>query len=193
MLEPCILCGAPYNSLQPDFQTGWWCCRYMFEHLCFAVWNDAFHTYSLNAAWFSDGLFPEPLRGKVMFSQLAMLWCLTDLHIMISAARFSDGLGMQYRSWYEAWCGQLVALVFTLLQHFYWDIGILTKRDGNINWAGIARRTITPAADGRSRFTCSIASVFFYFISGWRSSSCGDGWVVLLELGFKDHSPSVAA
>ena len=25
------------------------------------------------------------------------------------------------------------------------------------------------------------------------SSSCGDGWLVLLELGFKDHSPSVAA
>jgi len=52
---------------------------------------------------------------------------------MISAARFSDGLGMQYWSRYEAWCGQLAALVFTLLQHFYMDIGILTKRDGNIN------------------------------------------------------------
>ena len=143
-------------------------------------------------------IFRQAFSGAVtrqgdVFSQLAKLWCLTYLHIMISAARFSDGLGMQYRSRYEAWCGQLAALVFTLLQHFYMDIGILTKRDGNINWAGMARRTTTPAADGRSRFTCSIASVFFYFISRWHSSSCGDGWLVLLELGFKDHSPSVAA
>jgi len=33
----------------------------------------------------------------------------------------------------------------------------------------------------------------FYFISRRQSSYCGDGWLVLLELGFKDHSPSDVA
>ena len=83
---------------------------------------------------FQTGFSPEPLRGMVMSSSqlAAMVHCIFTYY-MINAARFSDGLGMQYRSRYEAWCGQLAALEFTLLQHFYMDMGILTKRDGNIN------------------------------------------------------------
>ena len=83
----CSAC-AKFTRLATGGETGYWWvdalhiyiyqCRLIFRqaddvtttclNLCFLMWNVAFHTYSFIAAWFSDRLFPEPLRGKVMFS-----------------------------------------------------------------------------------------------------------------------------
>ena len=92
--------------------------------------------------------------------------------LQVIAARFSDGLGMQYRSRYEAWCGQLAALEFMLLQYFQ-----------QLHWLLLCGHGLY--------FQWQVFD--FYFISRRQSSYCGDGWLVLLELGFKDHSPSDVA
>ena len=78
--------------------------------------------------------------------------------LQVIAARFSDGLGMQYRSRYEAWCGQLAALEFMLLQYFHMDYEILPN-DSNISRAGKTWRTTSLVAAMWSRFIFSMASV----------------------------------
>ena len=77
MLEPCILCGAPYNSLQPDFQTGFPRSRY--EAWFLFACNALVFTLHLQLdqcspifrrTWMAE---PEPLRGGVVLN--LQLWC----------------------------------------------------------------------------------------------------------------------
>ena len=162
-------------SMLPVFQTGWWCCRYMFEPMflnvercfpyvflhCSLIFRQAFSgavtrqgdvfpqlatlwcltylllwsvqldfqtsleckpeplfpyiwfTYSSVRPGLQTGLFPEPLRGRVMFSD--MLWCIT-YNYMIIAARFSDGTGILH------WCRyyEVAAEVTFYIVNFQW-------------------------------------------------------------------------
>ena len=56
----------------------------------------------------------------------------------------------------------------------------------------MARRTTTPAEVWLVTVYMIYHKYFGFFIARCHSSYCGDGWLVLLEPGFKGHSPSVA-
>ena len=71
-------------SVQLDFQTSLECKP---EPLFPYIW----FTYSSVRPGLQTGLFPEPLRGRVMV--FGVLWCFT-YNYMIIAARFSDGTGI---------------------------------------------------------------------------------------------------
>ena len=142
----------------------------------------------------------------------------TLLRTTINAVRFSDGLGLQNRSRYEAGCCQFTAMVGTLQQlQIVRKIG---KRSDGITGVRKWRKT-TFCCFGNwlhcfllvflgfylcsrlgeihfllawsSQVHCQVHVVFKLFISKGGIPHCGDGWLVPLERSFEGHSPSVAA
>jgi len=73
----------------------------------------------VSAAWSSDGLFLEPLRGRVMF-----LICFGELHnYMITAARISDCTVILHRSSYSEIAAEVVTVQWctsTRLLQLWW-------------------------------------------------------------------------
>ena len=89
------------NMFEPMFLKVERCFPYIFLH-CSLIFRQA---------------FPGAVTRHGVFIYLpAMLWCLHYTYNLINAVRFSDGLGLQNRSRYEAGCCEFTAMVGTLQQ-----------------------------------------------------------------------------
>ena len=79
-------------SMPPDFQTGWWCYHYMLEPMILDE-ERCLHNPSLQPD-FQTGFFRSRYEARWCFPNLLHSGVLR-IYFMISAARFSDELGMQ--------------------------------------------------------------------------------------------------
>ena len=98
---------------------------FTFENLQFLVEDDDLHIFPYSqCCLILRQAFPGAVtrHGDVLLSCNALVLTLT--YNLINAVRFSDGLGLQNRSRYEAGCYQFTAMVGTLQQlKIFWMIG----------------------------------------------------------------------
>ena len=169
-------------SMLPDFQTGRRSCLYVWEPTVFGGGRATYCFIFSMLPDFQTGFSRSRYEAWWCFSLLQCSGAYTYTYNLINAARFSDGLGLQYRSRYEAGCCQFTALVGTLQQHII--IRNLGKRYDGItcNLSSKIGEKLHSAAMGNGYIVNCVWSLISFRVQDlakyYSLLLCGHGYIV---------------